>query len=258
MTATQRFLADHPLCCYCGGGTAATTRDHLPAKALFDGKHRPNSLVCPSCETCQKLSKKHELVAAMVARIYPDPANRLQGREVNKFIRQAGKAVTGLLEEMRPTADQLATFAEIRHAEPAAAGVLSFRGPLLNESMQLFGVKLTCGLYYEHARRIICPDEAISVRVYTNVDAIQRKLPAELLRFMGEGVTLRQGKWSVVDQFFYKHTIGDVLTQAAMFSAFRRSFAILGLVWGDVSNLPDERGLPTYSPSPEGGFRRIQ
>jgi hypothetical protein len=258
MTTTQRFLVEHPACCFCGGATLATTRDHVPAKALFDGKHRPNSLVFPSCEHCQKLSKEHELVAAMVARIFPNPTTKVQVRDVQKYIRRVGKAVPGLLEQMRPAPDQQAAFAQLRHQVPSAAGVLSFRGPLLNKSMELFGVKLTCGLYYEHTRRIIGADEAISVRVYTNVDDIQGRLPDEVLRLMGERMTLHQGRWSVPDQFFYQHTIGRVQVPALIFSAFRRSFAILGLLGGHVSNLPDGEGMPTYTPTPGGGFRQIR
>jgi hypothetical protein len=134
------------------------------------------------------------------------------------------------LEEMLPTPDQQAAFAQISHREPAAAGVLNFRGERLNESMELFGVKLTCALYYEHARRIIGTGEAVSVRIYTNADALDGKLPGELLAIMGENITLRQGRWSVAGQFEYTYVMTDAPVQGAFFSTFRRSFAVLGLV----------------------------
>jgi hypothetical protein len=246
------------VCCFCGGGALATTRDHVPAKALFDGKHRPNALVLPSCEQCQKLSKPHELVAAMVARMLPDPSTRALKKEVKKYLTRAGRAVPGLLQEMRATSEQEAKFAEIRHLEPRAAGVLNHSGPLLNKSMELFGVKLTCALFYEHTRRIITPEEAISARVYTNVDAVQGKLPGEALNIMGEPETLEQGKWSVPNQFWYQYAIDPSKAPAGFFSAFRRSFAILGIVWGHASNVPPGDGIPTYSPSTVGGFNRIR
>ncbi len=256
-TETQRFLARHPVCCFCGGGTPATTRDHVPAKCMFDGKRRPNALVFPSCERCQTLSKGHELVAAMVARMLPDSKTRAQKLEVAKYIERAGRAVPGLLEELLPTPEQRLTFERIRHAEPRAAGVLNHGGPLLNHSMQLFGVKLTCALYYQHTGRIVGIDSAISVREYSNADAIQGELPSELINFLGEAVTLDQGSWSVPDQFWYSHCVAAE-HPAAFFAAFRLSFAILGIVWAEASDVPTGGGMATFSPTREGGFIRIR
>ena len=256
ITTTQRFLKKHPICCFCGGNTPATTRDHVPAKGLFDGKHRPDQLVFPSCKPCQEASKKHELVAAMMARIYPDARTRSADKEVPKYLRRVSKAVPGLLEEMQPSPTQQARFKEIRNKEPGAAGVLSARGPLLNRSLELFGVKLTAALCYQHVGRIVGLDEAISVRIYTNVDAILGKLPQTILDLMGEPVTLMQGQWSVPNQFWYQYAITASRAQAVFFAAFRRSFAILGVVWEHVSNVPPGEGLPTYTPSDSSGFLR--
>lgn len=194
----------------------------------------------------------------MMARLLPAQPTNKHWKEAKKYIVRAGRAVPGILEEMQARPEQEAIFAKIRHLEPNAAGVLNHEGPLLNYSMQLFGVKLTIALFYEHTRRIISPEDAISVRVYTNADAIQGKLPDEALSIMGEQATLEQGKWSVPNQFWYQYAIDDGEVPAAFFSAFRRSFAILGLVWGDNSNVPSGKGLPTYSPSSEGGYIMIQ
>jgi hypothetical protein len=34
----NRFFAEHPRCCFCGGDNEATTEDHQPARGLFDGR----------------------------------------------------------------------------------------------------------------------------------------------------------------------------------------------------------------------------
>jgi hypothetical protein len=249
LTSTQRFLVEHPFCCFCGGKTPATTRDHVPAKCLFDNKHRPDRLVFPSCDQCQKLSKIHELVAGFVARIFPDAKTRAGRREIEKYGRRVHRAVPGLLEEMQDTdPEQKAKLAEIRRVEPRAAGMLSFHGPRVNASMEQFAVKLTCALYYEHTGRIVGEGEAVSVRIFTNVDAVEDNLPKELLRVLGQPLTLRQGKWAVPHQFFYQYVMTDQQLPAAFFSAFRESFAALGIVWGSPINLPDGEGIPTYVP----------
>src|SRR5262245_13493291 len=37
----NKFLAEHPWCCFCGGSEKAITEDHQPARSLFDGRGWP-------------------------------------------------------------------------------------------------------------------------------------------------------------------------------------------------------------------------
>ena len=90
--------------------------------------------------------------------------------------------------------------------------------------------------------------------MYTNVDAVLGKLPGDALSIMGAPETLEQGKWAVPNQFSYQYVMVDRKLPAAFFSTFRRSFAILGIVWGHASDVPPGKGFPTYSLSPAGGF----
>jgi hypothetical protein len=258
-TTTQRFIREHPICCFCGGTTPSETRDHVPAKSLFDSKHRPDELVFQSCLRCQQQSKKHEAVAAMLTRTFPDPATKARKKEVEKYMMGAFRAVPGLAEEMIPSDRQNKRFSELRGLEPEAAGVFNASGALLNESVQVFGVKLACALHYLSSGHIVLPDNAISIRWYSNVDRVENNLPDEVIKFLGEPRTLKQGTWSVPDQFYYQASEFDSAGRIVFFSAFRRSFAVLAMVWGSASNLPAAgQGLPTYSPDPVHGFRRIR
>src|SRR5947208_16124188 len=37
----ERFFADHPTCCFCGGETPATTVDHIPSRNHFSERIAP-------------------------------------------------------------------------------------------------------------------------------------------------------------------------------------------------------------------------
>jgi hypothetical protein len=69
----QRFLADHPFCCFCGGTVAATTTDHVPNKAFFVNRDWPEGYEFPACSNCQGNSRVSELVCAAVVRAAPAP-----------------------------------------------------------------------------------------------------------------------------------------------------------------------------------------
>ena len=258
LTYTQRFLLEHPICCFCGGNTPATTRDHVPAKIIFDGRHRPRRIEVPACEQCQQFTKKHELAAAMFARIFCDPSTPAQNGEVEKLFRRANKAIPGLLEELQATPEQEARLEKIKEQEPNAAGVLNAGGPLVNASLDIFGVKTTCALHFEKTKKIVPVGGPISTRIFTNVDVLEDNLPKALLNVLGPPNTLQQGNWSVSNQFSYSYAITDTHEYGAYFSTFRQSFAVLGLIWKGMDDLPEGEGMKTFTPQKNGQFLRIR
>ena len=93
------FFLKHPSCCFCGGTQLATTIDHVPPRQMFSLKRRPKGLECPACHSCNQATAKHEQVAAMMARLYPDPATKAEQRELEKLfkgVRASIPAVTFL------------------------------------------------------------------------------------------------------------------------------------------------------------------
>ena len=41
-------------CVYCGGAEPSSEPDHMPPRILFSRKQRPNDLVFPSCNACNR------------------------------------------------------------------------------------------------------------------------------------------------------------------------------------------------------------
>jgi len=47
--ALDRFLAEDPVCCFCGGSRAAETGDHVPGRAIFLERKWPEGYLFPAC-----------------------------------------------------------------------------------------------------------------------------------------------------------------------------------------------------------------
>ncbi len=77
----------------------------------------------------------------------------------------------GLREEMMPSLRQRERFVLANVNLAGVGGVLNCSGPLLNRSIQYFGAKLGCAVYYATANRIVPAVGGISVRWYSNFDA---------------------------------------------------------------------------------------
>ena len=117
---------------------------------------------------------------------------------------------------------------------------------------------MTCALHYENTKRILPVGSPISTRIFTNVDILEDNIPKELLKVLGPLNTLHQGKWSVSNQFSYSYAITDTHKYGVYFSTFRRSFAVLGLIWKGIDDLPKGEGMKTFTPQKNGEFLRVR
>jgi len=66
----RALLKDNPFCIFCGGTEPATTTEHCPPRMMFRGKQRPHDLVFSSCEICNLGTKRSDLVASLLGRVY--------------------------------------------------------------------------------------------------------------------------------------------------------------------------------------------
>ncbi len=239
-SATQRFLAEHPICCFCGGGTQATTRDHIPGKQLFALKRRPSGLEFPACYSCNQASKHDEEVAAFMTRFWPEPTSDDERKELVGLIRKINKRDPQLLAEMQPNSDQLKRFSENRALFPAEANPLNAEGPSLNDAINRFAKKLTLGMHYESTGRIIPPEGGIAIRWFSNFENTMGGMPDSIIRNFDSPQSLRQGKWNVESQFMYDWRASSDGSMSAHFSTFRSSFAIIGFAMMDRNAAPDE------------------
>lgn len=68
--AHGEILKRYPHCIYCGH--PASTIEHMPPRMMFYEKLRPKGLEFPCCDVCNSATKHADLVASLLARLWPD------------------------------------------------------------------------------------------------------------------------------------------------------------------------------------------
>lgn len=250
LTATRRFLAEHPYCCFCGGGVLAETRDHLPPKCFFDKKHVPDDLVVPACKPCNSRSKASDQIAAFVSRIGFDEPPIL----VREEFRKLGKAITRNNPEVSDEwfttnrrAKQKVRFFAAKHGinygeEP---GAIAF-GPNSTKHFNLFAHKLTLGLFYDCTGQILSERGGFIAFFQPKEVILEHGLPQFILQSLGPLDTLKQARWELIEQFRYRWGWNPDEGVFGHVSLFRAAFAVIGFAIADMSLLKtaeDRSGL---------------
>lgn len=251
-TTVQRFLVDHPICCYCGGKTLATTIDHIPSRQLFWQKHRPKGLEVPACASCNAKTRNIEQGIALMSRIYPSPANEQQREELSKISKAVRNNIPGLVEELLDLDKTKLALAMKGRRMPVDGNPLNASGPILTDIINTFGLKLGLALHYLHTSKVVPPEGGVAVRWYSNADMFDERIPLEAMReVLGPAQTLKQGKWEVSQQFAYASATVEDGAAGAYYVWFRQSFSILCAVALDRSALPEIDSMdfmPPFTP----------
>ena len=244
----REFFERHPTCIFCGGGTPATTRDHVPSRQMFLKRSWPEGFEFPSCEACNAATAHQEQVVAMLARINPDGATETEQKETQSIIKAVGRNYPTILQELRPSARQARDFLKKlgipKHPSLATSEVpvLNLQGPLVNYCVATFARKLITALHYKHTGKIIPLDGGIIWKWYSNVQAMEGELPqAFISHFLQNKPDILRAKQPLAGEFDYKYGVVGHGEKPAYFAVFRLSFAILGYASMDASKFPDVR-----------------
>ncbi|MCA6104752.1 hypothetical protein [Bradyrhizobium australafricanum] len=232
MRTFAEMLANSKGCIYCAGQNTATTIEHMPPRAAFVGKQRPKGLEFPACEACNTNTKSSDLVASMLARLWPDSTTDIQQRDIRKLLSAVANNIPELLREMelRRGAEKLA---RKRHNLPADTHPLHV-GPLLNAHLETFAAKMGFALHYEVYGTPIPMDGGVQPMWFSNVQALNDQIPNELFEMLPSPSTLRQGRKNVEGQFLYSYALAE-RGHMLYFATFNKSFAIAGVTANDRS-----------------------
>lgn len=102
---TQRFLEQHPLCCFCGTKDA-TTRDHVPNRACFKDKAGPDGFEFPACDECQAASRLDELAFAFLVQITDHEKENYDQRRLANLLSGVRNNLSDLQINTRLTANE--------------------------------------------------------------------------------------------------------------------------------------------------------
>jgi hypothetical protein len=249
-TFNERLIAAHPFCIYCGGSVASAEVDHVPPRIMFKQKLRPKGLEFASCSECNRSASRFEMVAAVIGRLSPDNNFSNWVQAWGKLLQETDSNNPGLIKELHASQRQLNDARRIPNFENH--GAFNVSGPIVQNSIHAFGAKLGLALHYHHTNRIVPLDGVVAVDWYSNHDRLTGRFPDKLLSMLGEPQTLKQGRFTVGDQFQFASAIADTGRLAAYFSTFNFAFATLSIVAENRSLLP--AGNPSFIYSP--GFLR--
>jgi hypothetical protein len=192
----------HPICCFCGGQTPATTIDHQPAKIVFPNKHRPEGLEFPACSVCNPQTAADEALLAFICRFAgssrPQAArdfNRL--RDIVSTIRHR---FPGLLESMKGQRAWINQGGVLVHG-----GTINVNQPQVDLSLCRIAAKLTLATYYNTKS---CPAQVgclINTQWTHNQNTGAFQHVQNVIDAIPATATLQAGRWKTDDTFFLKH-----------------------------------------------------
>lgn len=226
------------MCIYCGGTTRAKTIDHMPPKIMFDLKDRPVGLEFAACGPCNNGAGRADLVSALIGRIHPDNPDPEAQKELRRLLSAAKNNVPGLLEEMMPPTAQTKLARQRYGLGSDDGGFLTIGGPLATAHLEGFGARLGLAMHFEATSKILGKEGGVFVRIFSNVDLMEGKVPPEIFEFL-EPSTLMQGRKSVADQFRYGVRETDNGLATMSFASFRRSFAVLATTTTNLERFED-------------------
>jgi hypothetical protein len=229
----QALLKEWPFCVFCGGTEPATTIEHCPPRMMFRGKQRPNDLVFPSCKRCNLGTRRSDLVASLLGRVYPDGTD-LDTADLRKVLQAVANNLPGLLQEM------MLSDAKQAAAKMPVGWVLRANGPILTSHILTFGAKLGLALHFELHKRAVPSSGGVLPIWFSNVQAVRGEIPNDLLAMLPAPRTMAQGKRHVGDQFQYSWTTTDERHHTLLYAVFRESFAIAATTADDRTQFLDK------------------
>jgi hypothetical protein len=242
---STKFFNQHPLCCFCGGGSLATTIDHVPNRAFFIKRDWPLGYEFPACAKCQKSTRTSELACAAIARSWPT-ADHADAREVVALYHGLAANDAAAFREFvgpeRLTSLQLPTAVQFRLQTADGDPVMNL-GPLMHAHLDDYIGKIVKALYYKHFAKIIVPTAAVVFTLASNADiGTERERRINSMHFTGVPTLVRcsnsRSGRPLSEQFEYTY-LHDGLTGDSVFKIrLHQSFIIAAAVFWE--GLPED------------------
>jgi hypothetical protein len=243
-STTQKFIEEFPRCALCGGERASTTREHMPPKALFDQSHRPDKLVMPACDTCNRGTSKADLTASMVSRWnYNSPHQEIEDH--SRLANQVRIQAPELIEEWTKMdgLDRRGALAHLRQygvMVPDDAALVTV-GPHTVEQLNIFAHKAALCLYFEHFKKPLSNLGRVSALWRTKED-FWKGVPAELLEILPRYGTLLQGKWNSAETFEYRFDFNEKEGLFGCLARLRTGLFVAGFIIPTAELISEEFG----------------
>lgn len=217
---TATYIKAHPICAFCGGGTASTTVEHCPPRCMFQNRQWPEGFDFPACADCNGGTSDDDLLIAMLARL--DPVHNrgdLDGKAPGLMAR-ANKRHPGMFAKMLPMGDD---------GEPLATGEWNITDEM-RKAVDVLAAKLAKGLYYRHTQAVFPNDGGLVMIWFTNADVMHDggyKLFDSLKHIAGDAPPLTRSGKRLNDQFEYKFSLSPEKHLLALQAKFGNAFGFV-------------------------------
>jgi hypothetical protein len=232
------FFAAHPICAFCGGREHATTIEHCPPRAVFNGRHWPEGFEFPACEACNSGTSNEDVMIAFLSRLDPREGIGNEDGKLAGYMKNANAQFPGLIQNMMPTATEARRLNSDLGIKPQPGQTHQDVSPVkipieMHKAVCVFGRKLSKAIYYLHAERPFPNEGCLLLNWFANADILREGKSAlfEALKdIAGDTPLLQRGGKYLNEQFDYKVSISQdnasYLVQARFRNAF--GFAVLG------------------------------
>lgn len=253
----DRFLAEHPFCCFCGGEVATQTEDHWPPRSAFISRKWPDGYVFPACTECNSASRLDEPLMAMLCRIHPAAREMDDPEGWKRLLGGIRQSHPGVLESMRMSANQKRRAIKNGLAELLPGHttqdlpLVSLNHPAFLAAARRFAFKLFASLYYKHSRKCLPKSGGVQFIMRTNAQPTDDFESQDVAGQLAAAPRLVRSAIPLNGQFNYRYGITqDEETPSGLFLVrFNRSFTMLGFVYGDSSHYSDIGDRPLLKPN---------
>jgi hypothetical protein len=242
-STTAKLIERFPTCSLCGGLRRSMTRDHIPPKAIFDNSHRPDKLVMPACDECNRGTSTADLTASIICR-WNYNADRQElsdsSRLVARLRKQCPEAIGEWTKHNRVGRERGRQHL-LKHGVPVPidAGIVSI-GKISIRHLNLFAYKIALGLYFQHFQTPLPNSGLVSAIWRTKEDFARSGIPNELLDIFPKYAALQQGRWDTSKDFEYRFDLNENEGIFGCLARFRTGLFITGFAIKNAALLPAE------------------
>jgi hypothetical protein len=228
----QRFIAEHPNCCFCAGERPTTTEDHQPGRIFFKGREWPEGFSFPACEQCNAVSRGSERVLGVLIHGHAEDADRTKYQaNLRSVYRDYPNEIGALVTTTREKREILRTKRlETPH------GIALEQIPLIKmpkdfweAHFRMLARKLLLALHYQCLGRPLPRHGALWYYVHTNADFAAGDFPAEVFEIASRLAMPVRNKQQLHDQFSVRWNVVEDRSGALFLVHLQKLLTITGI-----------------------------
>jgi hypothetical protein len=206
----------------------------MPPRIMFLGKHRPKQFEFPICRSCNSVSSKSELVASFFARSWLDLGKEDLSDELKRIMKALVENHPGTVEEILKGSSGTRHRKKALRANTGVDFDLLEVGQIATEHLRIFNAKMAMAAWYEKTKVPLSINGGVVTKISTSVDAIEGTLP-KIDVDMTEFETIKQGQWTVENQFVYRQAFTENSDAALFQFLYHQNYLATSFVFSDRS-----------------------